>query len=112
VADAQEFEDFYRENLLPILCAREARRRRWPVPTALDGPDEVDRALLRHDVAWALAGLSVQQRQTVVLRDWAGFGTDEVARMLAVRESTVRVHLARGRAHLREALRVGERGVR
>jgi DNA-directed RNA polymerase specialized sigma24 family protein len=40
------------------------------------------------------------------LRDWAGFGTDEVARMIGAKESTVRVHLARGRAALRAALSV------
>jgi DNA-directed RNA polymerase specialized sigma24 family protein len=44
-----------------------------------------------------------------VLRDWAGFETDEVARMLGTKESTVRVHLARGRAALRSALTVEER---
>jgi DNA-directed RNA polymerase specialized sigma24 family protein len=45
----------------------------------------------------------------VVLRDWAGFETAEVARILGARESTVRVHLARGRAALRERLTVEER---
>jgi DNA-directed RNA polymerase specialized sigma24 family protein len=46
----------------------------------------------------------MRQRQCVVLRDWAGFETREVARMLRMRESTVRVHLARGRASLRHDL--------
>jgi DNA-directed RNA polymerase specialized sigma24 family protein len=43
-----------------------------------------------------------------VLRDWAGYGTDRVAAILGTRESTVRVHLARGRASLRSALNVEE----
>jgi DNA-directed RNA polymerase specialized sigma24 family protein len=46
----------------------------------------------------------MRQRQCVVLRDWAGFETREVARMLRMRESTVRVHLARARASLRHDL--------
>jgi RNA polymerase sigma-70 factor, ECF subfamily len=62
----------------------------------------------RRDVLAALAELPLRQRQSVVLRDWAGFGTDEVAGMLGTKESTVRVHLARGRAALREILSVEE----
>jgi RNA polymerase sigma-70 factor (ECF subfamily) len=57
----------------------------------------------------ALRTLPLRQRQSVVLRDWAGFETAEVARMLGTKASTVRVHLARGRAALREALTVEER---
>jgi RNA polymerase sigma-70 factor, ECF subfamily len=57
----------------------------------------------------ALRGLPLRQRQSVVLRDWAGFETSEVARMLGTKESTVRVHLARGRAALRAVLTVEER---
>ena len=88
------------------LCARRARRPR-PVPVA-EGPsatDEVARALDRGEIERALGGLSVRQRQAVVLRDWAGFDTAEVARLLRLREATVRVHLHRARANLRQALR-------
>jgi RNA polymerase sigma-70 factor, ECF subfamily len=64
----------------------------------------------RAAVMAALAELPLRQRQSLVLRDWAGFETTEVARLLGTRESTVRVHLARGRAALRERLTVEERG--
>jgi RNA polymerase sigma-70 factor, ECF subfamily len=57
----------------------------------------------------ALRRLPLRQRQSVVLRDWAGFETAEVARILGTKESTVRVHLARGRAALRDMLTVEER---
>lgn len=57
----------------------------------------------------ALRGLPLRQRQSVVLRDWAGFEMSEVARILGTKESTVRVHLARGRAALRAVLTVEER---
>jgi RNA polymerase sigma-70 factor (ECF subfamily) len=64
---------------------------------------------VRLDVFGALAGLPLRQRQAVVLRDWAGFSVDDVARMLGVRESTVRVHLARARQALRDHLTIEER---
>jgi RNA polymerase sigma-70 factor, ECF subfamily len=60
----------------------------------------------RVSVMDALRGLPIRQRQCVVLRDWAGFETSEVARILGTKESTVRVHLARGRAALRVVLTV------
>jgi RNA polymerase sigma factor (sigma-70 family) len=63
----------------------------------------------RVSVVDALRGLPLRQRQSVVLRDWAGLETSEVARILGTKESTVRVHLARGRAALRAVLTVEER---
>ncbi len=89
------------------LCRRELRRRK-PSPEAGAAVDEVEQALRRHEVSVALADLPIRQRQAVVLRDWAGFETREVARMLGMRESTVRVHLARARQRLRAALSVEE----
>jgi RNA polymerase sigma factor (sigma-70 family) len=88
------------------LCAREVRRRGRAPGAERGDVDEVQQALNRHEVIGSLKGLPLRQRQAVVLRDWAGFDTAEVARMLGMKESTVRVHLARGREHLREALRV------
>jgi RNA polymerase sigma-70 factor, ECF subfamily len=86
------------------LCARRARRRevtgRVPERTA---PDEIGRALDRQEILRVLGELPVRQRQAVVLRDWAGMETSEVATVLGLRESTVRVHLARGREALRSA---------
>ena len=88
------------------------RRARTPaIPSDLAGvasADEIERALLRYDVVRALSDLPVRQRQAVVLRDWAGFETRDVAAMLGSTESTVRVHLARARGTLRARLGVGE----
>jgi RNA polymerase sigma-70 factor (ECF subfamily) len=91
------------------LCGRRARRREIPgwLPER-SAADEIGRAMDRQEVVRALAGLSVRQRQAVVLRDWAGLETREVAALLRLRESTVRVHLARGRGILRAVLRVEE----
>jgi DNA-directed RNA polymerase specialized sigma24 family protein len=90
------------------LCARElSRRDRGPALELVWGDD--DGTASRLDLLNALSGLPVRQRQTVVLRDWAGYETREVARMLRMRESTVRVHLARARHRLRQALLVEDR---
>jgi RNA polymerase sigma factor (sigma-70 family) len=96
------------------LCARRARglRQREPHGAGPPAVDDVARALDREEIARALGTLSVRQRQAIVLRDWAGFDTSEVARLLGMREPTVRVHLHRGRAHLREALRMEEETTR
>ncbi len=92
------------------LCARHAARRRRSRVGDLDPPvqDDVARSLRREEIGRALATLSVRQRQSVVLRDWAGFETAKVARMLGTREATVRVHLYRARARLRETLGADE----
>jgi RNA polymerase sigma factor (sigma-70 family) len=90
------------------LCGREMRRRARRAPAATSAADEMQQALVRHDVGRALAALPLRQRQAVVLRDWAGFETSETARMLGMKESTVRVHLARARERLRESLSVNE----
>jgi len=94
------------------LCSKRAKsgRRETTVPVPeRTGTDEAARTAERTDVWRALAALSVRQRQAVVLRDWAGYETKELAEMLGMRESTARVHLARGREALRRSLAVEER---
>ena len=94
------------------LCQRRGRHLRREVPSPIReqvGSDEIQRAAARADVFDALATLPLRQRQCVVLRDWAGFPTRELAEILGLRESTVRVHLARGRESLRRLLTVEER---
>lgn len=65
------------------LCSkRRVRAGRELIGDVADRPsgiDEASRAIDRREVFSALAQLSVRQRQAVVLRDWAGFETDEVA---------------------------------
>jgi RNA polymerase sigma-70 factor (ECF subfamily) len=83
-------------------------RRRAVAPIATGEPrsGEIEAATERMHVFAALAELPLRQREAVVLRDWAGFETREVARLMRARESTVRVHLARAREALRNALAV------
>jgi RNA polymerase sigma-70 factor (ECF subfamily) len=92
------------------LCRRRARiGSRVQQGTERSAPDHAEGTSARLDVFDALAGLPLRQRQAVVLRDWAGFSVANIAAMLDVRESTVRVHLARGRQALRERLTIEER---
>jgi RNA polymerase sigma factor (sigma-70 family) len=92
------------------LCSKRRRRAAREVVGTVPERSRVTDSDQRMSVVDALHGLPLRQRQSVVLRDWAGFETSEVARMLGTKESTVRVHLARGRAALRDVLTVEERG--
>jgi RNA polymerase sigma-70 factor (ECF subfamily) len=49
-------------------------------------------------------GLTWNQRKVFVLRDLQGFSTEEVAKIMKCRVSTVRVHLSKARRHIRSAL--------
>ena len=92
------------------LCSKRRRGARHEVVGRV--PERAAAAVDIEDhraVVAALSELPLRQRQSVVLRDWAGFDTDEVARMIGTKASTVRVHLARGRAALRERLTIEER---
>lgn len=52
----------------------------------------------------ALRRLPTNQRAALVLRFYAGYRTDEIARLLGASRATVRVHVSRGRKRLRELL--------
>jgi RNA polymerase sigma factor (sigma-70 family) len=91
------------------LCSKRRRRAAREVVGTVPQRSRPTDPDARVAVVDALRGLPLRQRQSVVLRDWAGFETSEVARMLGTKESTVRVHLARGRAALRDVLTVEER---
>lgn len=52
----------------------------------------------------ALARLSPRQRAAVVLTDMLGFGSEEAARMLGIRASTLRMHASRAHAALKETM--------
>jgi RNA polymerase sigma-70 factor, ECF subfamily len=52
----------------------------------------------------ALGRLPGNQRASLLLRFYAGYRTDEIARILGISRATVRVHLSRGRKRLRAEL--------
>lgn len=69
------------------------------------GPDDNAESSEFYGAINRLAGeLSINQRRVFVLRDLQGFPTEEVAGILKCRSSTVRVHLARARRRIKDAL--------
>lgn len=70
------------------------------------GPDDAMAAVDERDAAVrALATLSPRQRAAVVLTDLLGYRSEEAARMLGIRASTVRMHTSRAHAALKETMR-------
>jgi RNA polymerase sigma-70 factor (ECF subfamily) len=64
------------------------------------GPDAVDSAEIRLDVAAALNRLPDQQRMALILVDMMGYPVAEVSEMLGVSVGTIKSRCARGRARL------------
>jgi len=92
-----------------VNLARSHLRRRAAAPFGLRGPEiRVVDSTAASDawmtVARAFADLSPTQRACVVLVDYADLGTNVAGTILGIADSTVRVHLARGRRKLRVAL--------
>ena len=80
-------------------AAIRATRRLVPVASTTDPFDEID---LREDVRRMLLDLSPRQRAALVLLDMYGYGSEEAARIMGIRPSTVRALATQGRAALRE----------
>jgi RNA polymerase sigma factor (sigma-70 family) len=79
-------------------AAVRATRRLVPVASTTDPFDEVD---LREDVRRMLLALSPRKRAALVLLDLYGYGSEEAARIMGIRPSTVRALATQGRAVLR-----------
>lgn len=71
---------------------------------ALPADDSIGEIDERDAAARALARLSPRQRAAVVLTDMLGFASVEAAQMLGIRASTLRVHLSRAHAALKETM--------
>jgi RNA polymerase sigma factor (sigma-70 family) len=79
-------------------AARRATRRLVALDSSHDPFDEID---LREDVRRMLLDLAPRQRAALVLLDLYGYGSDEAARIMGIRPSTVRALATQGRAVLR-----------
>lgn len=75
-----------------------------PAPARLDPLALAERAELRERLAAAVATLTVEQRETVLLHDVAGWKHDEIAAHLGVRPGTSRAYLFDARQRLRAML--------
>jgi RNA polymerase sigma-70 factor (ECF subfamily) len=80
-------------------AARRASRRAMPLAIVYDPYDDVD---VREDVRRMLQSLTPRQRAALVLLDLYGYGSEDAARIMGIRPSTVRALATQGRAVLRE----------
>jgi RNA polymerase sigma-70 factor, ECF subfamily len=78
--------------------ARRAAKRLVAIDTTVDPFEEVN---LREDVRHMLLALAPRQRAALVLLDLYGYGSEEAARIMGIRPSTVRALATQGRAVLR-----------
>jgi DNA-directed RNA polymerase specialized sigma24 family protein len=81
-----------------LRTARRAAKRPVPLGIVRDPFDEVD---IREDVLRMLRDLAPRQRAALVLLDLYGYGSEEAARIMGIRPSTVRALATQGRAVLR-----------
>ena len=88
------FRKRYRRGLL-------AARRTLHVAAA---PDPLADVEARDTAVRVLAKLTPRQRAAVVLTDLLGYPSEEAARMLGIRASTLRMHASIGRAALRDRM--------
>ena len=95
-----------------VLNAMRSERRRLARVAPVAEPGLLERAQIgtplpvrRLSLDAAMARLPDRAREVFVLHDVEGFAGPEIARMLGVAEGTVRAHLHRARALMREALR-------
>lgn len=66
--------------------------------------DPVHHLVVRDEIAAALRCLAADDRELIMLADWEGLGTPDIAVTLAVKPGTVRVRLHRARGRLRALL--------
>ena len=108
------------------VCRDRLRRRRGRIPVSLDEVEQVrDGALttaapsplelveardLRHLVEHAMATLSAEEREVVILKEYQELTFPEIAEALEVPLSTVKTRLYRGLSQLRHQLE--RRGIR
>ena len=81
-------------------AARRAAQRTVPLGVVRDAYDDVD---IREDVRRMLRGVTPRQRAALVLLDLYGYGSQDAARIMGIRPSTVRALATQGRAVLRAA---------
>jgi RNA polymerase sigma-70 factor (ECF subfamily) len=75
-----------------------AARRLMPIPTQRDPYDDIE---LHEDIRKMLLGLPPRQRAALVLTEIFDYSSEQAARILGIRPSTVRVLASQGRAALR-----------
>jgi RNA polymerase sigma-70 factor, ECF subfamily len=82
-----------------IRRTRVAARRLVPMASTRDPFDDVN---VREDVRRMLRGIPPRQRTAIVLTEIFGYSSEQAARIMRIRPTTVRVLASQGRAALRE----------
>ncbi|GAA3382005.1 SigE family RNA polymerase sigma factor [Cryptosporangium minutisporangium] len=110
LADTDQLTAYVRKAILRQYLTWRRRRSSGETPSELSldfsapGSDHAE-ALAERDSLWhALAGLPRQQRAAVVLRFYEDLDDDEIARLLKCSVPTVRSHISRGLARLRDSV--------
>lgn len=80
--------------------ARVVARRLVPVAGARDPFDDID---VHEDVRRMLRGISPRQRTAIVLTEILGYSSEQAARIMGIKPTTVRVLASQGRAALKES---------
>lgn len=83
---------------------RAAMRRERELQVAQRPQRDVELPTLRPEIADAVRALSPQQRAVIALTYWHDMAIADVAEHLGISDGSVRQHLARARANLREVL--------
>lgn len=84
--------------------SRDDTGQRPGAPVSADDPDAVLAADRYHKACHGIARLEGRQRDVIALHCLAGYEVSEVAEMLGISSSTVRVHLHAGRQRLLEII--------
>jgi RNA polymerase sigma factor (sigma-70 family) len=87
-------------NRMRLRAARRTAGRRVPLGLVRDEYQDVE---LREDVRQLLRTVAPRQRAALVLLDLYGYGSEDAARIMGIRPSTVRALAAQGRTALRNA---------
>ena len=99
--EPQYFETWFIRILINACHDIQRRGRRM---VTMDTPPERESKPEDRDLYLALMALEEKQRMCVLLHHIEGYGVREVARMLGIGESAVKVRLMRGRKKLRQML--------
>ena len=84
------------------IAAGELKARPRTVPSADDASYEAPEPLI--DLLRALRRLSPNQREALILHDYADLSTAQVAQIMGIGQATVRVHVSQARRRLRRLM--------
>jgi len=90
-----------------INCCKKFHRLAWKRKTVFLNENIIFENTEENELAEALASLKPQYRIPIHLFYYEGYSTDEIAKLMDKKPSTIRMRLSRGRAILREKLKNG-----